>query len=199
MSKKYGYARVSTLKQKLELQIEALQKEGCDEIFSEKISGKNKERREFLKLLSIIQPGDTIVVTKLDRASRSLRDLLNILSGLTSRQVIFKSLHENIETGTITGKLLLNILGTIAEFERDLINERTTLGREAARESGVKFGRPFKITKEVMENINRFSENGNSIKEIAMLTGLSVPSVYRALSQSRKAKEQALKEEFFGK
>lgn len=199
MNKKYGYARVSTLDQKLELQIEALQKAGCDEIFSEKISGKNKERREFLRLLGILKPGDTLVVTKLDRASRSLRDLLNIVSGLNARQVVFMSLHENIETGTITGKLLLNILGTIAEFERDLIQERTQLGRAAAKERGVKFGRPFKLTKEVLDRIEVCSEKGNSIQEISLIMEVSVPTVYRALANIRKAKEQALKEEFFGK
>ncbi|KUJ74541.1 DNA invertase [Thiomicrospira sp. XS5] len=136
-----GYARVSTQDQNLELQQDALEKEGCEQTFQEKITGKNKERPELETCMKMLRDGDVLVVWKLDRLARSLKDLIEIVSELESRGVGFKSLTESIDTTSPGGKLIFHIFGALSEFEHSLIRERTLEGLKAARARGRKGGR----------------------------------------------------------
>ncbi len=132
---KIGYARVSTKDQNLDLQLEALKEAGCEKIFSEKKSGL-RERPQLEAALVYLRPGDTFVVYKFDRIGRSLKDLLNIVSFIHERGIQIQSLKDNIDTSSTSGKLMMNIFASLAEFERDLIVERTTAGRKAALAKG---------------------------------------------------------------
>ncbi len=136
-----GYARVSTQDQNLELQLDALEKAGCEQTFQEKITGKNKERPELETCMKMLRDGDVLVVWKLDRLARSLKDLIEIVSDLESRGVGFKSLTESIDTTSPGGKLIFHIFGALSEFEHSLIRERTLEGLKAARARGRKGGR----------------------------------------------------------
>jgi DNA invertase Pin-like site-specific DNA recombinase len=144
---KIGYARVSTTGQDYDTQLAKLKAEGCEKIFSEKQSGKNADNREQLQqALEFCREGDVLVVTKLDRLARSMGDLWQIVRKLEEKGCAFKVLDQaGMDTSSATGKLLFNILGSIAEFERDLINARTDEGRKAAKAKGVKFGRKPKL------------------------------------------------------
>ena len=143
---KIGYARVSTQDQKLDLQLKSLKKAGCQKIFREKVSGFNRQRPEFQRMLDQIRPGDVIVVWKLDRLARSTRDLLNTMDTINEAGGKFQSISEPwANTTTHAGKMIMTVFAGIAEFERDLIRERTGAGREAAKQRGVRFGRPRKL------------------------------------------------------
>ena len=137
-----GYARVSTHEQHLHLQQDALSAAGCLKIFTDTISGTKSERKGLAEALDYIRKGDTLVVWRLDRLGRSLKDLIERITDLHSRNIGFKSLTENIDTTTSGGKLIFHIFGALAEFERDIIKERTTAGLTAARARGRKGGRP---------------------------------------------------------
>jgi len=142
-----GYARVSTQDQNPELQLDALKKAGCEEIFQEKFSGKCADRPEMENCLRMLRKGDVLVVWKLDRLGRSLKDLVEIVSTLENRGVGFQSLTENIDTVSAGGKLVFHIFGALAEFEHSLIRERTVAGLAAARARGRKGGRKPSMTK----------------------------------------------------
>ena len=137
-----GYARVSTSSQNLENQIDQLKSAGCEKIFSEKRSGKNEaDREQFKIMMGFVREGDVLYITKLDRLARSVIDLHNIAKFLQNKDVNLKVLHQNIDTTSPAGRLLFTMLGAIAEFERDLINERVREGIEAAKKKGIQFGR----------------------------------------------------------
>ncbi|MCB5226486.1 recombinase family protein [Alishewanella sp. 16-MA] len=136
-----GYARVSTQDQSLDLQSDALRAAGCEEIFSEKITGKQRERPELQNCLRMLRKGDVLVVWKLDRLARSLKDLVELITELEAKQVGFRSITEAIDTTTAGGKLVFHIFGALAEFEHNLIRERTLAGLAAARARGRKGGR----------------------------------------------------------
>jgi DNA invertase Pin-like site-specific DNA recombinase len=141
-----GYARVSTDAQSLEAQMAALKVAGCERIYAEKRSGADTDRKALAKLMEKASPGDTIVVTRLDRLARSTRDLLNLLARLGKDGIGFKSLREAaVDTTSSHGRLVLNILASISEFERELIHARMVEGRKRARAGGVKFGPKFKL------------------------------------------------------
>lgn len=179
---KIGYARVSTTGQDYETQLSKLQAEGCEKIFSEKQSGKSSDNRaELQKAVEFCRDGDVLVVTKLDRLARSMADLWAIVRGLENKGCNFKVLDQSgMDTTTSTGKLLFNILGSIAEFERDLINERTAEGRAAAKANGVKFGRKAKLTDDQVEALRADVEAGHLTKQaIAEKYGIARNSVYR--------------------
>jgi DNA invertase Pin-like site-specific DNA recombinase len=143
----FGYARVSTRDQDLASQVAALQAAGCGNIFKEKASGAKTDRPELAKAIRRLEAGDVLVVTRLDRLARSTRDLLNILDAVAKAGASFKSLADAwADTTTPHGKLLLTVLGGLAEFERELIRARTDDGRKRAKARGVKFGRPVKLT-----------------------------------------------------
>lgn len=138
----YGYARVSREDQDLRRQITALEQAGCEQIISEKMSGANTKRPEYNRLLSLLQPGDTVIVVKLDRFGRSMSHLVQILSEFNDRKIGFKSLGDSIDISTANGRLMLGILASFAEFERELIRERTLDGLAQARRNGKELGRP---------------------------------------------------------
>ncbi len=142
-----GYARVSTQDQNSELQLDALTAAGCEQIFQEKLSGKNRERPELETCLKVLRPGDRLIVWRLDRLGRSLTDLVEIVHNLQLRNIGFQSLTESIDTVSAGGKLIFHIFAALAEFERNLIKERTIAGLAAARARGRKGGRKAKLTK----------------------------------------------------
>ncbi|WP_439925424.1 recombinase family protein [Nitrobacter sp. JJSN] len=143
----YGYARVSTDGQTVAAQVAALSAAGASKVFSETASGAKTDRAQLAKALRVLQKGDTLVVTRLDRLARSTRDLLNVLHTLGERGVGFRSLVDTwADTTTAHGRLMLTVLGGLAEFERELIRARTGEGRKRAMDRGVRFGRPRKLT-----------------------------------------------------
>ena len=142
-----GYARVSTQDQSPSLQIDALEAAGCEEIFQEKVSSRKAERPELEACIRMLRKGDALVVWRLDRLGRSLQELVNIISGLEEKGIAFQSLTESIDTNSAAGRLVYHLFGALAEFERNLIVERTKAGLVAARARGRKGGRPPKMTK----------------------------------------------------
>jgi DNA invertase Pin-like site-specific DNA recombinase len=136
-----GYARVSTQDQNLDLQLDALKAAGCEEIFQEKLTGKSKDRVELTNCLRTLRKGDVLIIWKLDRLARSLKDLVEIIHGLEERGIGFRSITESIDTTSAGGKLIFHIFGALAEFEHNLIRERTIAGLVAARARGRKGGR----------------------------------------------------------
>jgi DNA invertase Pin-like site-specific DNA recombinase len=175
-----GYARVSTIGQSLEAQLQQLKKHGCRVIFREKISGAKADRPELAKLLSSLQAGDTLVVTRLDRLARSTLDLLNIVKATTVKDASFLSLAEPwANTTTAIGKLMLTVLSGVAEFELNLIALRTNEGRVRARHSGVKFGPKFKLSQHQVEEIRRRKEAGESCRFLARSYGVSPNTISR--------------------
>jgi DNA invertase Pin-like site-specific DNA recombinase len=148
---KIGYARVSTKEQNLALQLDALKKEGCNKIFEEKRSGAKADRPELRKMIDQLREGDVIVTWKLDRLGRSLRDLINLVNEIDEKGAGLKSLNDAIDTTTPQGKLTFHLFASLAEFERDIIRERTKAGLEAARARGRKGGRPKGLSKEAKD------------------------------------------------
>ena len=143
----FGYARVSTRDQDFNAQVAELMAAGCAKVYREKASGAKTDRAELAKVMSKMEPGDVLVVCRLDRLARSTRDLLNIIEALTQRGAGFKSLKDTwADTTSPHGRLMLTVLGGLAEFERELIRARTGDGRKRAKERGVRFGRPRKLT-----------------------------------------------------
>src|SRR5262245_59819689 len=137
-----GYARISTQDQTLNLQTDALKKAGCSQIFTDTASGVDSERPGLVKTISYLRPGDTLVVWRLDRLGRSLKHLIETIGDLQERGIGFRSIQENIDTTTSGGKLIFHVFGALAEFERDIIRERTKAGLAAARARGKQGGRP---------------------------------------------------------
>jgi DNA invertase Pin-like site-specific DNA recombinase len=177
-----GYARVSTADQTLNLQQDALEKAGCTKIFTDTMSGVKAERRGLQEALAYVRAGDTLVVWRLDRLGRSLKDLIEKLTELHNRKIGFKSLTENIDTTTSGGKLIFHIFGALAEFERDLIKERTEAGLQAARERGRRGGRPKALTQKKIEMARAlYADNRHTIAEICKTLNISKTSLYRYL------------------
>src|SRR3954447_13261181 len=162
-----GYARVSTQEQTINLQRDALEKAGCTKIFTDIASGAKQERKGLEEALSHARDGDTLVVWRLDRLGRSITHLIQTVSGLAGRGVGFKSLTENIDTTTSGGKLVFHIFGALAEFERDLIRERTNAGLQAARARGKSGGRPKALTEKQVQMLNNLAaDRSNSVEDI---------------------------------
>jgi DNA invertase Pin-like site-specific DNA recombinase len=176
----YGYARVSTDGQSLASQDAGLHAAGCAKVYSEKISGARSDRPELAKLLKRLQVGDVLIVTRLDRLARSTRDLLNILDTMAKAGAGFKSLSDPwADTTTPHGRLMLTVLGGLAEFERSLILARTSDGRDRAKARGVKFGRPPALTAhQRLEAIQRLSD-GETQADLARTYGVSQATISR--------------------
>jgi DNA invertase Pin-like site-specific DNA recombinase len=175
-----GYARVSTGEQNLDLQKDALTKAGCERIFTDELSGVKANRPGLTEALSFVRPGDTLVVWRLDRLGRSLKDLLEKVEDLGRRQIEFKSLHESIDTTTSAGKLQFHIFSALAEFERDLILERTQAGLRAARARGRVGGRRPRMNQEKVKiAISLMKDKTNKIKDICKTLGVSRTTLYR--------------------
>jgi DNA invertase Pin-like site-specific DNA recombinase len=177
---KIGYARVSTLEQNLDLQIDALKKSGCTKIITDEISGFATERPGLTKLKEILRSGDTLVVWRLDRLGRSLKHLIELINELNIAGVSFSSLHEHIDTSSSTGKLVFHIFGSLSEFERNLIRERTKAGLAAARSRGRVGGRPKKLAEDKRQ-LAALLYNGkqHSLMQICQLLGISKPTLYK--------------------
>lgn len=179
---KFGYARVSTKDQNLSLQLDALKSENCDEFISEKISSRHKDRPEWDGLLLKLRAGDTLIVYKLDRIARSTTELLRLVEDFQKRDIALKSLQEPwADTTSSVGKLIITIMAGIAEFERDLIRQRSRDGREAAKKRGVKFGRPAKLSKSQISLIKEARDNGTSVSELSSVFVVSKDTIYRPL------------------
>lgn len=186
---KIGYARVSTADQSLDLQIDALKAAGCEKIYEEKASGAKDDRQELQKALDGIRGGDTLVVYKLDRLARSTSKLINVLNELKEKGVEFVSIQDNIDTSTAAGKALFGILAVFAEFERDIIRERTKAGLESARARGRKGGRPKTDKRKIEKALKLYDSQTMSVSEIENMTGVSRATLYRVL-KARKQKAQ---------
>jgi DNA invertase Pin-like site-specific DNA recombinase len=176
---KYGYARVSTRHQDLEGQLRQLEEERCDKVFFEKITGTKSNRPEFQKLLEEIQTGDTLVVTKLDRFARSTQDALNTIKYLFEKGVRINVLNLGVIENTSTGRLIFTIFSAFADFERDLIVERTQEGKEIAKQRpGFREGRPRKFSKQQLALAMQLLET-NSYTEVEKMTGISKSTLTR--------------------
>ncbi|MEA2203040.1 MAG: hypothetical protein QOI89_3780 [Solirubrobacteraceae bacterium] len=179
-----GYARVSTADQDHALQIDALTAAGCEKIFSETASGAQRDRPELGRLLEYLRPGDTLTVWKLDRLGRSLPHLLEVAMSIAERGINFRSLTDGIDTTTPAGRLVFNIFGSLAEFERELIRERTMAGLAAAKAAGRTGGRRPKLTERQVATARQMNADGESITAIADVLGVARSTVYRVLGQS---------------
>jgi DNA invertase Pin-like site-specific DNA recombinase len=177
-----GYARVSTDDQNLDLQRDALKQAGCEQIYTDRVSGTKDNRPGLTVALSHLRTGDTLVVWRLDRLGRSLRHLIDTVTGLQERGIGFKSLQESIDTTTSGGKLVFHIFGALAEFEREIIRERTNAGLQAARARGRNGGRPKKLTKKQIEMLQHLAaDKKHSVKEICQTLGIGRTGFYRYL------------------
>src|SRR5260370_4604432 len=175
-----GYARVSTQEQTLDLQKDALEKIGCFKIFTDVISGAKAERKGLEETLEYVREGDTLVVWRLDRLGRSLKHLIETITKLNNRKIGFKSITENIDTTTSGGKLIFHIFGALAEFERDIIRERTNAGLQAARARGRLGGRPKTLNPKKQSMAQALYNNkDNSIEEICKTLNISRSTLYR--------------------
>ncbi len=183
----YGYARVSTDGQSVAAQVAALTAAGAGKVFREVASGAQTERAQLRKALAALDSGDVLMVTRLDRLARSTRDLLNTLAVATGRKARFRSLGDAwADTTTAHGRLMLTVLGGLAEFERDLIRARTSEGRERARARGVKMGRPPRLTPhQQREAIKRRDQGEESLADIGRSYNVSAATISRLTPSSR--------------
>ena len=191
-----GYARVSTKDQNLDLQIEALKKAGCEKIFKEKISGALKERPELDAMISQLRVGDTIVVWKLDRLGRSLKNIIDLVLDFNQKQVVVKGLTDGVDTSTSNGRLFLNIMASLAEYEKELIRERTNAGLSAARARGRLGGRPKGLKAETVSKLKvirtLISSKDSNYEEIYTSLGISRANFYRYIKLLESHTDQEL-------
>ena len=182
---KYGYARVSTKDQNLELQIDALEKYGCQKIYSEKAKGAKADRPKWQELLNQIESNDTLVIWKLDRMGRSLHHLIKVVTELMEKNISIVSLNDPIDTTNIQGKLMFNIFASLAEFEKDLIRERTMAGLRSARVRGRMGGRPKGLSQEAIRKACTaealYTQKELSISEITEQLSISKTTLYKYL------------------
>ena len=174
-----GYARVSTQDQVLDLQTEALQKAGCEKLFEDKISGRLADRPGLTKALEMLREGDTLVVWKLDRLGRSVKNLVDLVNELHARGVQFKSLTDSIDTATASGRFFFHVMASLAEMERELTVERTRAGLEVARQLGRKGGRKRQMTESKIASAKKLLADGVPPRDVAKNLGVSVPTLYR--------------------
>lgn len=182
-----GYARVSTQDQNLELQLDALTKAGCQKVFEDTISGSRADRPGLGKALDMLREGDTLVVWKLDRLGRSVKQLVELVSALHKQNVQFKSLTDSIDTVTPSGRFFFHVMASLAEMERDLIVERTRAGLDVAKRLGRKGGRKPKMTDSKIESAKKLLASGVPPKDVAKNLGVSVPTLYRWIPASAHA------------
>jgi DNA invertase Pin-like site-specific DNA recombinase len=183
---KIGYARVSTQDQNLELQIDQLEKYGCEKIFQEKITTRKKERPQLEEMMKILRPGDTVVVYKLDRISRSTKHLIELSEQFKNEGVHFVSLQDSIDTTTAMGRFYFHVMASMAELERDIISERTRSGLESARARGRNGGRPPVQNDKITLALKMYNSKDYSIKEIVEATGVSQATLYRRINNNKE-------------
>jgi DNA invertase Pin-like site-specific DNA recombinase len=180
---KIGYARVSTDGQCLDRQLDQLKKAGCEKIFQEKITGTKKDRQELDRMLDQVREGDILIITELARLGRSTKNLIDISEQLKNKQVELVSLKESIDTTTATGKAMFGMLSVMAQFERDIISERTKQGLESARARGRNGGRPTKSKDKIELALKMYNSKEYSIAEIIEATNVSKTTLYRYINQ----------------
>jgi DNA invertase Pin-like site-specific DNA recombinase len=177
---KFGYARVSTLEQNLHLQVDALKKVGCEKIITDEISGSVADRKGLARLQEELRTGDTLIVWRLDRLGRSLKHLVEWINNLKIRGIGFHSLHESINTDTATGQLTFHIFAALAEFERNLIKERTKAGLAASRARGRLGGRPKRLSLNKRQLVLKlYQDKDHTVQEICTMMGISKPTLYQ--------------------
>lgn len=183
-----GYARVSTAEQNLTLQTDALEAAGCERVFVETASGAQRDRPELERALDFMRPGDTLVVWKLDRLARSIRQLIDTVELLQSKGMGFRSLTETIDTTTAGGMLVFHVFAALAQFERAMIRERTRAGLEAARARGRKGGRRPKLSKDKLRIAKTLLRDPElSVGEVARHVGVSPATLYRLIPGGRSS------------
>ncbi|MGD9171300.1 MAG: recombinase family protein, partial [Candidatus Thiodiazotropha sp.] len=182
-----GYARVSSTGQSLEVQLEKLNQLKCDRIYQEKRSGRTADRPEFQSCMNYLREGDTLIITRLDRLARSVVHLAQLAKRFQSEGIDLLVVDQNIDTSTSTGRLMFNMLAAIAEFENDLRTERQAEGIAKAKENGVKFGRPPKLTESRKQEIYSRRMAGAAIGQLAKEFGLGEASIYRAINAVKKS------------
>lgn len=191
---KIGYARVSTDKQNLDLQRDALRADGCEQVYEDVVSGAKSKRTHLTHLMKALRSGDTVVVWRLDRLGRSLSDLINLIKEIESRGAAIKSLKENIDTSTSAGKLIFHVFASLAEFERNIIQERTSAGLRAARARGRVGGRPPAMSAEdVLVAQSLYDSRSMSILEICKKLKISAPTLYKYIKTDDKKARAAEK------
>jgi DNA invertase Pin-like site-specific DNA recombinase len=181
-----GYARVSTKDQNLHLQKEALDQAKCDKTYEDTISGMKSSRKGLDLALEVLREGDTLVVWKLDRLGRNVKDLVTIVGKLEQRGIHFKSLTDNIDTSTTAGRFFFHVMASLAQMERELLVERTQAGLNAARQRGRVGGRKRAMTDSKLESAKRLLADGVPPKDVAADLGVSVPTIYRWLPASER-------------
>ena len=182
-----GYARVSTDDQNLDLQKDALTTAGCDRILEDRLSGAKAERPGLKAALDYLRQGDVLVVWRLDRLSRSLKDLIEMVSFLESKGIGLRSLQESIDTSSSSGKLIFHVFGALAEFERSLIRERTHAGLNAARARGRKGGRPRALDdRKSALAVRLYHEKKHTVDQICTMMGISKPTLYKYIETERE-------------
>lgn len=187
---KVGYARVSTFDQHLRMQEDALENSGCEEVFTDIASGAKTARPGLESALEFLREGDMLTVWKLDRLGRSIQHLIELVKNLSDRKVGFHSLQENINTTTGGGKLIFHIFGALAEFERDLISERTQAGLKAARMRGRLGGRPPMLhAQQIKRMMDHYNQQKMTVAEICKLFNISRPTFYNYLKQDKKKRK----------
>lgn len=174
-----GYARVSTQDQNLDRQLDSLDARGCERVYKEKMTGTTAARPELEKMMATLRKGDTLVIDSFSRLSRSTKDLLQIIDTLDAQGVTVVSLKENLDTATATGRMMMTMLSALAQFERDLISERTQDGLKAARARGRNGGRPKVKESKVKQALKLYDSKALSVSEITATVGISVPTLYR--------------------
>lgn len=179
----FGYARVSTEQQNLDRQLDMLKRFGVDVIYNEKMTGTKKDRPELNKLLERMTAGDTVVIESLSRLGRSTKDLIELVELFEQKQVHLVSLKESIDTSTPAGKLLFTLMSAIAQFERDVLADRTKEGLKAARARGRTGGRPRADPRKVAQAVKLYETGNHSVREIEELTGIKKATLYRSLNR----------------
>lgn len=179
----FGYARVSTQEQNLDMQLDALKQYGCEKIFQEKMTGTKKERPQLEEMIKQLRSGDKIIVYKLDRISRSTKHLIELSEQFENKGVQFVSIQDNIDTSTPMGRFFFRVMASMAELERDIISERTRSGLASARARGRQGGRPRTPKKAVQTAMKMYNSKEYSLSEIVKATGVSQATIYRYLNK----------------
>jgi DNA invertase Pin-like site-specific DNA recombinase len=179
-----GYARVSTHEQNLELQLSALKKIGCEKLYQEHLSGKKDNRPALQLALEVLRKDDTLVVWKLDRLGRTVKGLINLVTQLQQKDIHFKSITDNVDTSTPSGRVFFHVMASLAQMERELMVERTKAGLAVAKAQGRIGGRKRKMTKSKMESAKKLLASGTSPKDVARNLGVSIPTLYRWIPAS---------------
>jgi DNA invertase Pin-like site-specific DNA recombinase len=178
-----GYCRVSTERQSLDQQVDALTAAGVEKFFVDKRSGAREDRRGLVELLAYARAGDTIVVWRLDRLGRSLSHIVRTVADLQGRGIYLRALQDGADSSTSTGRMMIGILASLAEYERELINERSAAAREAARERGRQVGRPTALTDDQVRQVRALHAGGESVPDLVRSYRVSRATIYRVLGQ----------------